>query len=121
MRRIVGAIIGVGLCFPGALALQTVSNEFGVYPDMSLTDALLMIIIVLACALLFGAATMAWPIVRVSIPNWVLACSEASCVFSFLVLAVEALKAVSKASVASRAFLEMACSSSTKSTRRPLC
>ena len=56
MRRIVGAIIGIGLCFPGALALQTVSNEFGVYPDMSLTDALLMIIIVLACALLFGQA-----------------------------------------------------------------
>ncbi len=56
MRRIGGVIIGIGLCFPGALALQTVSNELGVYQDMSLTDALLMIIIVLACALLFGQA-----------------------------------------------------------------
>jgi len=54
MRRIVGVAIGIGLCFPGALALQTVSSEFGVYQDMSLTEALLMIIIVLACALLFG-------------------------------------------------------------------
>jgi hypothetical protein len=56
MRRIIGVAIGIGLCFPGALALQTVSNELGVYQDMSLTDALLMIIIVLACALLFGQA-----------------------------------------------------------------
>lgn len=56
MRRIIGVGIGIALCFPGALALQTVSSEFGVYQDMSLTDALLMIIIVLACALLFGQA-----------------------------------------------------------------
>ena len=56
MRRIGGIVIGIGLCFPGALALQTVSNELGIYQDMSLTDALLMIIIVLACALLFGQA-----------------------------------------------------------------
>ena len=54
MRRIGGIIIGVLLCFPGALALQAVSNELGVYQDMTLTEALLMIIIVLACALLFG-------------------------------------------------------------------
>lgn len=56
MRRIIGVGIGIGLCFPGALVLQIVSKEFGVYQDMSLTDALLMIIIVLASALLFGQA-----------------------------------------------------------------
>lgn len=55
MRRLLGVVIGFALFFPGALVLRwLVVDEFGIYQDMTLTDALLAIIIMLAGALLFG-------------------------------------------------------------------
>ncbi len=54
MRRIGGVLIGILLFFPGAMVIQLVSKELGLYQEMTLTDALLVVIIVLASALLFG-------------------------------------------------------------------
>lgn len=55
MRRLVGLIIGFLLFFPGALILQwLVVDELGIYQDMTLTDALLAILIILAGVVLFG-------------------------------------------------------------------
>ncbi len=55
MRRLVGLIIGFLLFFPGALVLKwIVVDELGIYQDMTLTDALLAIIIILAGVVLFG-------------------------------------------------------------------
>ncbi|MFW6156166.1 MAG: hypothetical protein ACOC7J_02510 [Armatimonadota bacterium] len=55
MRRLVGLVIGFALFFPGALILQwLVVDELGIYQDMTLTDALLAIIIILAGVVLFG-------------------------------------------------------------------
>jgi hypothetical protein len=55
MRRLVGLLIGFALFFPGALILQwLVVDELGIYQDMTLTDALLAIIIILAGVVLFG-------------------------------------------------------------------
>ncbi len=55
MRRVFGAIIGFGLFFPGALVLRwLVVDELHLYQAMTLTDALLAIIIILACVLIFG-------------------------------------------------------------------
>ncbi|NLO06798.1 MAG: hypothetical protein GX131_13310 [candidate division WS1 bacterium] len=55
MRRLVGVIIGFLLFFPGALVLQwLVVEELHLYQNMTLTDALLAIIIILASVLIFG-------------------------------------------------------------------
>lgn len=55
MRRLLGLVIGFALFFPGALVLQwLVVRELGIYQDMTLTDALLAIIIILASVLIFG-------------------------------------------------------------------
>lgn len=55
MRRVVGVLIGFGLFFPGALVLRwLVVDELNLYQEMTLTDALLGIIIILACVLIFG-------------------------------------------------------------------
>jgi len=55
MRRLLGAIVGFLLFFPGALVLRwLVVDEFRLYQDMTLTDALLAIIIVLASVIVFG-------------------------------------------------------------------
>lgn len=54
MRRLVGAFIGFLLFFPGALFLRWLVVELGLYQEMSLTDALLAIIIILACVIIFG-------------------------------------------------------------------
>lgn len=55
MRRLIGLIIGFLLFFPGALILQwLVVDELGIYQDMTLTDALLAILIILAGVVLFG-------------------------------------------------------------------
>jgi type II secretory pathway pseudopilin PulG len=55
MRRLAGLVIGFLLFFPGALILQwLVVDELGIYQDMTLTDALLAIIIILAGVVLFG-------------------------------------------------------------------
>jgi hypothetical protein len=55
LRRLIGVVIGFLLFFPGALVLQwLVVDELGLYQDMTLTDALLAIIIILAVVLLFG-------------------------------------------------------------------
>ena len=54
MRRILGIAVGVVLVFPGAMIVQWLSAEAGLYPNMTLTDALLAIVIVVGCALLFG-------------------------------------------------------------------
>ncbi|MCD6361155.1 MAG: hypothetical protein J7M38_09840 [Armatimonadetes bacterium] len=54
MRRIFGIIVGLLLFFPGATFVQWLSEELGLYHDMTLTDALLVILIVVGCAMLFG-------------------------------------------------------------------
>ena len=55
MRRLLGVLIGFGLFFPGALVLRwLVVDEFHLYQEMTLTDALLGMIIILACVLIFG-------------------------------------------------------------------
>lgn len=55
MRRLLGLIIGFALFFPGALVLRwVVVDELGIYQEMTLTDALLAIIIILAGVLIFG-------------------------------------------------------------------
>lgn len=54
MRRAVGVIIGLLLFFPGATIVQWLSEELGLYQEVTLTEALLVILIVVACALLFG-------------------------------------------------------------------
>ena len=54
MRRIFGIIVGLFLFFPGAMIVQWLSAELGLYQDMTVTDALLVIVIVVGCALLFG-------------------------------------------------------------------
>jgi len=55
MRRLLGAIVGFLLFFPGALVLRwLVVDELRLYQDMTLTDALLAIIIILASVLMFG-------------------------------------------------------------------
>jgi type II secretory pathway pseudopilin PulG len=55
MRRVFGLIMGILLFFPGALILRwLVVDELGIYQEMTLTDALLAIIIILAGALIFG-------------------------------------------------------------------
>jgi len=54
MRRLMGAVIGFLLFFPGALFLRWVVVELGLYQQVSLTDALLAIIIILACVIVFG-------------------------------------------------------------------
>jgi hypothetical protein len=55
LRRLIGVVIGFLLFFPGALVLQwLVVDELGLYQDMTLTDALLAIIIIMAGVLLFG-------------------------------------------------------------------
>ena len=54
MRRVLGVVIGLLLFFPGATFLQWLSEELGLYQDMTLTDALLVILIVVGCAVLFG-------------------------------------------------------------------
>lgn len=55
MRRAVGVLIGIGLFFPGALVLRwLVVDELRLYAEMTLTDALLAMVIILVCALIFG-------------------------------------------------------------------
>ena len=55
MRRLVGVLIGLLLFFPGAMVLQWLAvDELGLYERMSLTDALLVIIIILACVIILG-------------------------------------------------------------------
>lgn len=55
MRRLLGVIIGFLLFFPGAMILRwLVVDELRLYQEMTLTDALLAIIIILATTLLFG-------------------------------------------------------------------
>jgi len=55
MRRLVGAVIGFALFFPGAMILRwLVVDELRLYQEMTLTDALLAIIIMLAAVLIFG-------------------------------------------------------------------
>jgi len=54
MRRIAGIVIGLLLFFPGAMLIQWLSSALGLYQNMTLTDALLVIVIVVGCALLFG-------------------------------------------------------------------
>ncbi|MEA3401418.1 MAG: hypothetical protein U9R79_09290 [Armatimonadota bacterium] len=55
MRRLFGAIFGFLLFFPGALILKwLVVEELRLYQEMTLTDALLAIIIILTCVLIFG-------------------------------------------------------------------
>lgn len=55
MRRLVGVIVGFLLFFPGAMVLQwLVVKELRLYQEMTLTDALLAIIIILACVIIFG-------------------------------------------------------------------
>ncbi|MGC9319277.1 MAG: hypothetical protein ACP5KN_14690, partial [Armatimonadota bacterium] len=55
MRRLFGAIFGFLLFFPGALILRwLVVEELQLYQEMTLTDALLAIIIILACVLIVG-------------------------------------------------------------------
>jgi len=55
MRRLFGAIVGFLLFFPGALVLRwLVVDELRLYQEMTLTDALLAIIIVLASMIIFG-------------------------------------------------------------------
>ncbi len=55
MRRVVGVFIGFLLFFPGALVLRwLVVDELRLYQEMTLTDALLGIIIILACVIIFG-------------------------------------------------------------------
>ena len=54
MRRLMGAVIGFLLFFPGALFLRWLVVELGLYQQVSLTDALLAIIIILACVIVFG-------------------------------------------------------------------
>jgi len=55
MKRLLGLIIGFALFFPGALVLRwLVVDELGIYQDMTLTDALLAIIIMMAAVLIFG-------------------------------------------------------------------
>ena len=53
-RRLLGVVIGIVLVFPGAAFVQWLSEALGVYPDMTLTEALLVILIVVGCALIFG-------------------------------------------------------------------
>lgn len=56
MRRLLGVIIGFALFFPGAMILNWLVVELGLYQkeQMTLTDALLAIIIILASVLIFG-------------------------------------------------------------------
>ena len=55
LRRLFGLFVGFVLFFPGALVLRwLVVDEFGIYQDMTLTDALLAMIIILAGMVLFG-------------------------------------------------------------------
>lgn len=55
LRRLFGAIVGFLLFFPGALLLRwLVVDEFRIYQEMTLTDALLAIIIILASVIIFG-------------------------------------------------------------------
>ncbi len=55
MQRLLGVILGGFLFFPGAHLLRwLVVDELGLYQDMTLTDALLAIIIILACVIIFG-------------------------------------------------------------------
>lgn len=55
MRRIMGALVGFLLFFPGAMLLRwLVVEELGLYQEMSLTDALLAIVIIVACVIIFG-------------------------------------------------------------------
>lgn len=55
MRRLVGAVIGFALFFPGAMILRwLVVDELRLYQEMTLTDSLLAIVIILASVLLFG-------------------------------------------------------------------
>ena len=55
MRRIFGLLVGLALFFPGAQILRwLIVDELGIYQQMTLTDALLAIIIILAGAVLFG-------------------------------------------------------------------
>ncbi len=55
MRRLFGALIGLLLFFPGAEVLKwLVVRELRLYQEMTLTDALLAIIIVLASMIIFG-------------------------------------------------------------------
>lgn len=53
-RRLLGVVMGIVLVFPGAAFVQWLSEALGVYPDMTLTEALLVILIVVGCALIFG-------------------------------------------------------------------
>ncbi|MGI5816972.1 MAG: hypothetical protein ACOX9R_02625 [Armatimonadota bacterium] len=55
MRRLFGLLVGLLLFFPGAQILRwLIVDELGIYQQMTLTDALLAIIIILAGMLLFG-------------------------------------------------------------------
>lgn len=55
MRRLFGLLIGLLLFFPGAQILRwLIVEELGIYQQMTLTDALLAIIIILAGVVLFG-------------------------------------------------------------------
>ncbi|MGD9497783.1 MAG: hypothetical protein AB7Y46_15885 [Armatimonadota bacterium] len=54
MARIVGVVVGFLLFFPGALILQWLTEELRLYEEMTLTDALMAMIIILACVLIFG-------------------------------------------------------------------
>lgn len=47
-RSIVGLLVGIGLVFPGIELLRWLATKvFGVYPDMTLTEACLSMIIIL--------------------------------------------------------------------------
>ncbi len=55
MRRLFGALVGFLLFFPGALVVRwLVVDELRLYQDMTLTDTLLAIIIILASVIVFG-------------------------------------------------------------------
>ncbi len=54
MRRLVGVFVGFFLFFPVAMILRWLVVELGLYQEVSLTDALLAIIIILACVIIFG-------------------------------------------------------------------
>ena len=55
MRRVMGLLVGFLLFFPGAMILRwLVVDALRLYQEMSLTDALLVMVIMLACAIIFG-------------------------------------------------------------------
>lgn len=55
LRRIFGLLVGLALFFPGAKVLEwLIVDELGIYQQMTLTDSLLAIIIILAGVVLFG-------------------------------------------------------------------